>query len=397
MTRAREFTGPALLSSGFRPFFLLAGLFALAVVPAWALAWRGAWTPRGPFAPVDWHVHEMLFGYVAAVIAGFLFTAVPNWTGRMPTRGWPLAALAGLWLAGRLASAGLTPLGPVAVAAADCAFLAALVAMIAVEIAAGRNWRNLKALAPVALLFAANVAFHVEAMTAGVSDLSRRLAFAATIFLVMLIGGRIIPSFTRNWLVQRGAARLPAPFGRLDAVCIAVAAAGLALWVGLPGSVPAAAGLAAGAGAQALRLARWRGAATWRSPLLAMLHAAFAFVPLGLAATAAGEAGWIAPATGLHLLGIGAMGAMTVAVMMRATRGHTGRSLVAGPALTAAFALIALAALLRAGAPAAEALGIDALDLAAGCWTLGFALFVRRAAPWLVGPRAGRRTPSAPA
>ena len=390
MAQSGDTPGPALLSYGFRPFFLVAGLFGLAAVPVWMLAWHGALDLGGPFHPVDWHIHEMLFGYVAAVIAGFLFTAVPNWTGRMPTRGWPLAGLASLWLAGRLATAGLPPLGPVATAVVDCAFLAAIAAMIVREIVAGRNWRNLKVVVPVLLFLAANIAFHVEAARLGSSDLSRRLGFAVVIFLVMLIGGRIIPSFTRNWLAQRRETHLPAPFGRFDGASLLVAAAGLVFWVAAPGSTLAAAGLGLGAAAQAARLARWRGAATWRSPLLAMLHVAYAFVPLGLLVTAMGEAGWIAPAAGLRLLGIGAMAAMTLAVMVRATRGHTGRSLVAGKALTLAFGLLVAAALLRALGP----LEGGAVDLAALCWTIAFALFVWRAAPWLVRPRVGRKAPS---
>ncbi len=394
MAQSREASGPALLSVGFRPFFLLAGLFALAAIPVWMLAWRGALELGGPFHPVDWHIHEMLFGYVGAVLAGFLFTAIPNWTGRMPTRGWPLAALAALWLAGRMAVAGIIPLSSAAVAAVDCAFLAAIAAMATVEIVAGRNWRNLLVVVPVLLFLAANVAFHVEAMRLGSSDLSRRLAFGVVIFLVMLIGGRIIPSFTRNWLAKRGAPRLPAPFGHFDGICIAIAVAGLLAWIAAPGTVISACGLALGAAAQAARLARWRGAATWRSPLLAMLHAAFAFLPLGLAVAAMGEAGWLAPAAGLHLLGIGAMAAMTLAVMIRATRGHTGRSLAAGPALSLAFALIASAALLRALGPLAEGWAAASLDFAALGWTVGFAIFAWRAAPWLLGPRAGRKAPS---
>ncbi|MGR3780347.1 MAG: NnrS family protein [Albimonas sp.] len=394
MTHPAEPPGPALLSGGFRPFFLVAGLFGLTAVPAWMLVRRGALELGGPFHPVDWHIHEMLFGYVAAVVAGFLFTAVPNWTGRMPTRGWPLAALAALWLAGRLAVAGLAPLGPLAAAAVDCAFLAAIAAMIAREIVAGRNWRNLKVVVPVLLLLAANVAFHAEAAMAGSSDLSRRLGVSAGVFLVMLIGGRIIPSFTRNWLAQRRADRLPAPFGRFDGIALGVSAAGLAAWVGAPGTGLAAAGLALGGAAQAARMARWRGAATWRSPLLAMLHVAFAFVPLGLLAAAMGEAGWIAPAAGLHLLGIGAMAAMTLAVMVRAARGHTGRSLVAGRGLSLAFALLVAAALLRALEPLAGGLAEAAVELSALAWTAAFALFAWRATPWLLRPRVGRKSPS---
>jgi uncharacterized protein involved in response to NO len=397
MSRRDPYSGPALFSYGFRPFFLAAALFAVAVVPAWLCLWLGAITLAGPFQPVDWHVHEMLFGYAAAVIAGFLFTAIPNWTGRMPTRGWPLASLAALWLAGRLAVAGLVPLPPLAVMALDCAFLLAIVAMAAVEIVAGRNWRNLMVIAPTTLFLAANLVFHLEAMLTGTADVGRRLGIAVVVFLITLIGGRIIPSFTRNWLVARSP-RLPVPFGRFDGLCLAAGALALLAWTALPEAAPTVLLLALAGLLHLARLARWRGAATWRSALLLMLHVAYLFVPLGLLAAAAGAAGLVAPAAGAHLLGIGAIGGMTVAVMMRATRGHTGRSLVAGPWLTAAFALVAAAALVRACAPDLAFLpGLDGITVSAGLWTLGFAILAAHLAPWLVLPSPARRAPSRPA
>ena len=392
------YAGPAILSHGFRPFFLAASLFAAGVIPVWILLWRGEIAPRGPFAPVDWHAHEMLFGYAAAVIAGFLFTAIPNWTGRMPTRGWPLAALVAVWLAGRLAVAGLPPLPPVAVMAFDCAFLLLIAAMAGIEIAAGRNWRNLMVVAPVLLLLAANATFHIEAMRTGTSDIGRRLALAVVVFLITLIGGRVIPSFTRNWLVQRGIARLPVPFGRFDGLCLGSGAAALLAWAVLPDAGGTAVLLVVAGGLHLARLARWRGEATWSSPLLLMLHVAYLFVPLGLLATACAAAGLVIPAVGVHLLGIGAIGGMTMAVMMRATKGHTGRGLVAGPWLSAAFALVVAAAILRVAAPDRALLpGLDGLTAAATLWTLGYGILAVRLAPWLMLPNAARRTARKPA
>ncbi|HET9068787.1 MAG TPA: NnrS family protein [Amaricoccus sp.] len=398
MARRPPYSGPALFSYGFRPFFLAATLFALGVVPLWLCVWLGALAIPGPFAPVDWHVHEMLFGYAAAVIAGFLFTAIPNWTGRMPARGWPLAALAALWIAGRLAVAGLLPLPAPWTMAVDCAFLLAIAAMTGIEIVAGRNWRNLMVIAPVTLLLAANLAFHLEAMRTGSADVGRRLGIAVIVFLITLIGGRIIPSFTRNWLVQRGAPRLPVPFGRYDGLCLAAGALALLAWTLLPTGWPTALLLALAGLLHLARLARWRGPATSRSPLLLMLHLAYLFVPIGLLATAGASAGLLPAAVGLHLLGIGAIGGMTVAMMVRATRGHTGRSLVAGPWLTAAFALVAAAALARAAFPATAFLpGVDGIALSAIFWTAGYGILAANLVPWLVLPNLARRTPSAPA
>ncbi|MDT8854240.1 NnrS family protein [Paracoccaceae bacterium Fryx2] len=390
-TTRPPYDGPALFSYGFRPFFLSASLFAVLVVPLWMAVWSGTAQLAGPFSPVDWHIHEMLFGYTSAVIAGFLFTAIPNWTGRMPTRGWPLMALAALWLAGRLAVAGAFGLGPFAVMVVDCAFMLAIGAMVVSEIVAGRNWGNLKVVVPVLLYLVANVTFHVEAMTLGSASVGRRLGFAMVALLILLIGGRIIPSFTRNWLVKRGPepGPLPVPFGRLDAVSLGVALVGLLCWVALPDSMLAGLALLLAGVVQMARLLRWRGWRVWSSPLLLMLHLAFAFLPAGLVAVGLAALGLLPVATGLHLLGIGGFGGMTLAVMMRASLGHTARPLEAGPPLAAAFACVAMAALVRVAAPVAPGLWI-----AAGFWTLGFALFVWHFAPVLTQPNAARRAPA---
>ncbi|WP_417741846.1 NnrS family protein [Salipiger sp.] len=396
MPHPERYRGPALLSYGFRPFFLASALFALGAIPAWWLIWRGDIAGAGHFLPTDWHVHEMVFGYGAAVVAGFLFTAVPNWTGRLPTRGWPLALLLAIWLAGRLAVAGGLGLGPMAVAAVDQTFLLAVAAMIAREIVAGRNWRNLKVLLPVSLLWLANLLFHVEAMVEGSADLGRRLGLALLIFLILLIGGRVVPSFTRNWLVQRGATRVPVAFNRFDALCLVTGAAALIVWVVAPyGTACAPLGVVA-ALVHLIRLGRWRGAATWRSPLLLMLHLAYLMVPLGFAAAAAAALDLAGPAGAAHIFGIGAVGGMTVAVMMRATMGHTGRPLVAGPALTAAFVLVVAACAARVAGPAVRLGPVDGIDLSAALWTVGFILLVWRIGPWLARPRLARKVPSSP-
>lgn len=378
--------GPALFSYGFRPLFLAAGLFAVLALPLWMAVWSGHLSLAGPFSPTDWHIHEMLFGYTSAVIAGFLFTAIPNWTGRMPTRGWPLIALAALWVLGRLAVA-FVP-WPMAVMAVDCAFLAAIGAMVVTEIVAGRNWRNLMVVLPVLAYLAANITFHLEAMMQGSAEIGRRLGFAMVALLISLIGGRIIPSFTRNWLAKQGPGPLPVPFGRFDALCLAVTLAALLAWVALPESRTAGAALLLTGALQAVRLARWRGLRVWRSPLLAMLHLAFAFIPAGLGALGLAALGLWPAVTGLHLLGIGGIGGMTLAVMIRASLGHTGRELVAGRALTLGFACVALAAVLRVAVPTSEGLWA-----AAALWVLGFGLFLWRFAPILTQPNPARRVP----
>ena len=380
------FSGPALFSYGFRPLFFAAGLFAVLIVPLWMGVWSGHVALAGPFTPLDWHIHEMLFGYTSAVIAGFLFTAIPNWTGRMPTRGGPLIALAALWILGRLAVA-FAP-WPLLVMAVDCAFLAAIGAMVVTEIVAGRNWRNLMVVVPVLAYLAANITFHLEAHMQGSADIGRRLGFAMVTLLIVLIGGRIIPSFTRNWLAKQGPGPLPVPFGRFDAACLGVTLAALLVWVAAPDTALAGPGLLLAGALQAVRLVRWRGWLIWRSPLLAMLHLAFAFIPAGLGALGLTSLGVWPAVTGLHLLGIGGIGGMTLAVMIRASLGHTGRELVAGRALTLAFASVALAAAVRVAVPVGPGLWV-----AAALWVLGFGLFLWRFAPILTQPNPARRVP----
>ena len=376
--RLRSFTGPAVLSYGFRPFFLLGALFAGGSILFWLPVYTGHAEPMTAFAPVDWHIHEMLFGYLPAIVTGFLLTAIPNWTGRLPVQGTPLLVLVLIWLAGRFAIFFSAAIGWQAAAIIDCAFLAAVATAAATEIVAGKNWRNLKVLLPLGVLFCANVAFHLEAQAFGLSDYSRRLGIAAAIVLIMVIGGRIIPSFTRNWLVRENPGRLPAPFGRFDVVAILFAVAAFALWVVMPDALPTAAAMAAAGVLHLIRLSRWAGERTLRDPLVLILHLAYSLVPVGflLAAAAVVFPDAVSAAAGYHAFGAGAIGAMTLAVMVRATRGHTGRELVAGKGGVAIFAAVLLAALTRIVA----AVGfpeISLIHLSGPLWSaafLGFAL-----------------------
>ncbi|WP_157016711.1 NnrS family protein [Mesorhizobium xinjiangense] len=385
--RLRAFEGPALLSYGFRPFFLLSSLYAGLSILIWVPLYMGALDMRMLFLPVDWHIHEMLFGYLAAIVAGFLLTAVPNWTGRLPVQGLPLLVLVLLWGAGRLAVLLSVSLGWQLTAVIDCAFLAALGLAIAREIVAGRNWRNLKVLVPVAVLLLANGLFHIEAQFYGASDISRRLGLAAAITLIMLIGGRIIPSFTRNWLVRENPGRLPVPFGRYDGLSIAASILALAAWTVAPEHAMSATLMALAAILQAGRLARWAGERTWRDPLVAVLHLAYAFVPIGFAllSLAILAPGAVPVAAGMHALGGGAIGGMTLSVMVRATLGHTGRTLQADRATNVIFAAVFAAALLRI--VAAFDVRMVWIHAAGGAWALAFLGFAVLYGPALVTRR----------
>lgn len=251
-----QYDGPVLFSYGFRPFFLAASIFAIVAIAIWIPIFEGRIAIAGPFSPTDWHIHEMLFGYASAVIAGFLFTAIPNWTGRMPKRGLPLVLLLLLWVAGRLACAGFLGLGPVAVMLLDSGFLTAIGAVTVVEIVAGRNWRNLMVVVPLLLLIGANLAFHVEVLVLGSADTAHRLGLAVIIFLITLIGGRIIPSFTRNWLAKRNSTHLPAPANRFDAVCLIVGIFALLIWALQPYGMPTGGALLIAAALHLMRLSR---------------------------------------------------------------------------------------------------------------------------------------------
>ena len=383
LSRRRDYAGPALFSYGFRPFFLAAGAWAAFGVLLWLPQYLGRLTLPTAFGALDWHIHEMLYGYVAAAIAGFLLTAIPNWTGRLPVNGWPLAGLAALWLAGRAAILASGLIGEVAAAAIDVSFLATLAAVAAREIVAGKNWRNLRVLVVLGVLILGNVVFHAEVMLRGFADYGIRIAIAAIVLLISLIGGRIVPSFTGNWLSRNNPGRRPAPFSRFDMATIALSAAALIAWIVAPAHAVAGALLLLAGCLQAVRLARWAGDRAFADRLVLVLHVAYVFVPLGfLLLGAAVFTAAVPPSAGIHAWTAGAIGLMTLAVMTRASLGHTGRALAAGPGTQAIYALVLLAACLRVVAALIGSLAL--IDYAGGLWIAGFALFVALYGPLLV-------------
>ena len=383
LARRRDYAGPALFSYGFRPFFLGGAAWAALGILLWLPLYLGEFALPAGFAPRDWHVHEMLYGYVAAVIAGFLLTAIPNWTGRLPVNGAGLAALAALWLAGRFAVFFSARIGMTWAAIVDVAFLAVLAGVAAREIVAGRNWRNLRVLAVVGVLIAGNVVFHLEVAWYGLADYGIRIAIGAVILLITLVGGRIVPSFTRNWLARRGPGRLPAPFGRFDVISMATGAIALAAWIVLPEQGVTGVLLIAAAALHAARLARWAGDRTLADRLVLVLHAGYAFVPLGFALVGA-SAIWpaIPDTAGIHAWTAGAVAVMTLAVMTRATLGHTGRPLAASAATQAIYLFAVAAAILRI--VAAFEPSVILLHASALCWVCAFGGFVIVYGPLLV-------------
>jgi len=383
----RSYAGPEILRIGFRPFFLVAGIWSALAVVLWLGGLAGVVTLPTAFDPAIWHAHEMLFGFVAAVIAGFLLTAIPNWTGRLPLRGQGLALLVGLWVLGR-AAVGLSALiGPLAAAALDLAFLVAFCAVVLREILAGRNWRNLPIAGVLAVLIASNLLTHLEPLgVAQTAGLGLRLAIATVAVLIALVGGRVVPSFTRNWLAKRGEQRLPRPFGRLDRLAILSSlAAGLA-WTLAP-TAPASGALALIAAILgAVRLGGWRGHRTLAEPLVWVLHLGFAWLVLGWALLGAAILlPGLDPASALHALTAGAMGTMTLAMMTRASLGHSGRALAAGTGTTSCYGLVGLAALTRVLAPLLPDGAVFLFGLSGLAWIGAFGLFAILYGPLLFG------------
>ncbi len=370
--RLRDYQGPALFSYGFRPFFLLGAIYAGAMIPLWLGVFEGALELPTAFAPRDWHVHEMLFGFVAAIVGGFLLTAVPNWTGQLPLQGAPLAALVASWLAGRVAVLLSASIGWASACAIDAAFLALLAAAAAREIVAGRKWSNLPVVAIVSLFGAANVAFHIEAHSSGVAEYSTRFAVALVITLVSLIGGRIVPSFTRNWLARQRPGRMPAPFGRFDAIVIVTSTIALAAWFAAPASAPSGILLMVAGAFHLVRLARWAGYRTASDRLVLILHLAYAFIPAGYVLAGLAAFDVVPVSAGIHAWTGGAIGTMTIAVMTRATLGHTGRLLRASAGTQCLYAAVIAAAVMRVCASIEPAHMPILLALAGAGWALAF-------------------------
>ena len=393
LRRSRMAAAPAFLRGGFRPFFFGGALWAVVALAVWLTVLAGAASLPSALDPLAWHRHEMLFGFVGAVVAGFLLTAIPNWTGRLPIAGAPLAALFGLWAAARLAVLVSVATGPAAAAALDVGFYIVLAVLAAREVLAARN-RNLPIVGLVLLFGLANALDHAAA--AGMvpdEGLGWRAGLALVVMMISLIGGRIIPSFTRNWLTKRGVKQgLPGQPGRFDRATIAVTAIALLAWVA-PGEWPVAGPLLAAAGVlQALRLARWSGFRAVADPLVLILHVGYCWVPVGLLLLGAAILGAPVPrSAAIHALTAGAMATMILAVMTRATLGHTGRDLRASPATVLLYGLVTFGAFLRVTAP----LGfIDyrlGMEVSAVAWGGALLVFLIAYGPMLFAPRADGR------
>lgn len=376
----------ALWQLGFRPFYLLAGLFSVAAIALWVAHYSG-WLGSAYLSDPLWHAHEMIFGYALAVIVGFLFTAVRNWTAQPTPSGLSLAAIAALWLAARLLLVASLPL---AAAAADVAFAIAAAWGIAVPLVRGGNRRNLFFIAVLLAIGVANLAFHL-AMAQILDFSARRMLQSAldlVLFVMVVMGGRVIPAFTANALPQARPSRPEWLERAAPASVLLLLAADL-----LAAPAPLLAGIAGLAAlAQGLRLALWQPWHTLRQPLVWILHAAYAWIAIHLAlrAWATFDPAVTGPAT--HALTVGAIGSLTLGMMTRTTRGHTGLTLIVGSAEIASFLLVNLAAALRVLLPlAAPALTLAAVQGSGALWCAAFVLFLWKYAPILWRSRVDGR------
>jgi uncharacterized protein involved in response to NO len=373
--------GPALLALGFRPLYLLAAAFAAVSVPAWVASYYGHGGPLQ--VGLTWHVHEMMFGFVVAVVVGFLFTAARAWTGLWTPRGTTLGAIAGVWVAGRIAMAACPP--PLA-AVVDLAFLPVAAVPLYRVLKRANSRRNLFLVGLLGLLIVANATYHASVL--GWLDVSPLRPIYAAILVVVLIesaiGGRVIPMFTSN--AVKGVKTVSNP--RTDKLALVFTAAAGAAWAfALPAVVTGL--LALGAALfHGLRLAGWKPLCTLHNPLLWILHLSYVWIPVGFLLLALSQFGLVPQSAAVHVLAVGAIGGLILGMITRTALGHTGRPLAAGPKETAMYVLIQLGVFLRLVAALSPDSARDVpLVGAAACWSAAFAFYVIVYGPYLCRPR----------
>jgi uncharacterized protein involved in response to NO len=375
----------ALWALGFRPFFLLAAAMSSILLLLWLLELQGLLGLRSAYGAVRWHAHEMLFGYTVAVIAGFLLTAVRNWT-RLPTAsGLRLGVLVGLWLAGRVVMLGAGRLPTIVVAVVDVAFLPVLAASLAPSLWRAQAWRNLFLIGLISVLALANLGVHLEALgvLVGGAQIGLRLGVAVVVMMMVILGGRVVPAFTRNALLQLGVREwVWANRIAIALTALYLAAVAFALDPVITGVVTLLAGVANG-----VRMIPWRSLGTRGVPILWVLHLGYGWIWIGLALSGAALlTPWVPASAGAHALGVGAIGTLTLGMMSRVALGHTGRVLIITSPIVLAYALVTLAAVARVAATWVTAPFV-LLVVAGLAWAIAFAVFAAVYWPVLVRPR----------
>ena len=378
---------PPLARSGFRPFFLLAGLFAFGILPIWMLTLLGVLDPTAYFDATYWHAHEMVFGFAVAVIAGFLLTAVGNWTKRTTLVGRPLLGLAGLWLMGRVAitCAGVLPRWMPA--AVDLAFLPVLAGVLARPLIAAKNQRNFVMLAILLALFGANLIMHLDVLGVlpGARLKGSLLGVDVVVLVILVISGRVFPMFTRNATGVETIRSLP----WLDRLAIGSMVGLILIDAFAPSPLLIAAVSGVAGFFAAARTFHWGARHAGSAPLLWVLHIGYAWIPIGLflrASMFVTQA--VSVSSAMHAFTVGAIGTLTLGMMSRVTLGHTGRMLAAPRSAALAFGLVTAAALVRVVTPLlVPGWARGSLFVAGSAWSLAFGLYVLGHAAMLLSPR----------
>lgn len=383
---------PLLLNFAFRPLFLVAGLYGVISMGWWGVIYLlEAYLPPTAWDPVSWHSHEMIFGFTAAAIGGFLLTAVANWTKRPPVAGNRLLLLTIAWIGGRIVVSINAIVGPALTAVVDLSYMVLLVLFFGNEVIQAKDKRNYKVIGFLALLGLFNLSFHLESsfLLPIPPRFSGRGAIVVILLLVGTISGRIIPNFTRNWLIkhQKTAVTPPPAFSRLDAITM-IATALLAVgWTINPFHQLTILGSVLIAALHGVRLSRWRGLSTVADPIMIVLHVGYAWIPAGFLLGAwAAFSDVLMFSAALHGLSIGAIGLMIIAVGSRAALGHTGRELKSSRPMTLVYTMIFASTVFRILAGTAVYY-IEFLAASVVAWCLAMLIFLIAYYPVLTRPR----------
>lgn len=387
-------SGPVFFAAGFRPFFLFAAVQAAIMLPLWLAVYVGGVSLNLPFADALWHGHEMVFGFAGAALGGFLLTAVPNWTNTAPVSGRPLMALFALWLAGRVVFTLAGYLSPLLVAAIDLSYAPVLAVLMARPLIQAGKRRNLAFLGMLLLFLAANGCVHAGLILGRHDPMTGvHLGIVLLLTMIAMVGGRIIPSFTQNWLRMQGIAAEIHPVAWIEkgGAVASVLVSGVAA-VAFPHSPLSGGLLLAAAVIQLVRLAGWQGWRTLVNPILGVLHVGYLWLAVGLVLS--GLSHFIPDLTGnaaLHALTAGCIGTMVMAVMTRAALGHSGRPLQVPASIVAAYGLLSVGAMLRVAAPLLPDAQMILTHAGGSLWALAWGLFILVYAPIVIRPRADGR------
>ena len=374
---------------GFRPFFLLAGWLAILLMAFWVPVFVGGVPFDTYYGQIDWHSHEMIFGYTVAVIAGFLLTAVRNWANTPTPSGLPLAGMSALWLVARILPILVAIFPRWLIAAADLAFLPTLVTGIAVPLLQNKEKQNLIFLPLLAVLWSANLLVHADVLGLA-PNLARKgvfLGLDVIILVIVIMGGRVIPFFTERALsVVLKRWRIVEWLSPVSVILFLVAE------LFRPDSITSASLAALAACANGARLAGWYTPRYWRVPLLWVLHLGYGWIILGFYLKAGTALGLVPPQFTIHAFTVGGIGVLTLGMMARVSLGHTGRPLKVGAAMTTAFVLINLAAVGRGLLPPFFPQFFSQLIVASGAfWIAAFTIFIIVYTPILIQPRVDGR------